>query len=93
MSPIGTSRRFAAPQNSVAIEGIADIGPGSPAPMTLGNMCANGVRTLVAWCLGRACNCLDLRSSVSIHRSAKRADKVSSARARKNRRREPAAVL
>jgi hypothetical protein len=27
-----------------------------PLPMTLGNMCANGVRTLAAWCLGRACN-------------------------------------
>jgi len=29
----------------------ADIGPGSPASMTLGNMRANGVRTLAAWCL------------------------------------------
>jgi hypothetical protein len=47
---------FAAPQNSVAIGGIADIGPGSPASMTLGNMHANGVRTLAAWCLGRGCN-------------------------------------
>src|SRR5665811_2491204 len=27
----GTSRQFAAPQNSVAIGAIADIGPGSPA--------------------------------------------------------------
>jgi hypothetical protein len=27
-----------------------------PAPMTLGNMRANGVRTLAAWCLGRGCN-------------------------------------
>jgi hypothetical protein len=26
-----------------------------PAPMTLGNMRANGVRTLAAWCLGRVC--------------------------------------
>jgi hypothetical protein len=25
-------------------------------PMTLGNMRANGVRTLAAWCLGRGCN-------------------------------------
>jgi hypothetical protein len=25
-----------------------------PVPMTLGNMLANGVRTLAAWCLGRA---------------------------------------
>jgi hypothetical protein len=24
--------------------------------MTLGNMRANGVRTLAAWCLGRSCN-------------------------------------
>jgi hypothetical protein len=24
--------------------------------MTLGNMRANGVRTLAAWCLGRGCN-------------------------------------
>jgi hypothetical protein len=24
-------------------------------PMTLGNMRANGVRTLAAWCLGRGC--------------------------------------
>ena len=27
-----------------------------PTPMTLGNMRANGVRTLAAWCLGRGCN-------------------------------------
>ena len=26
------------------------------APMTLGNMRANGVRTLAVWCLGRGCN-------------------------------------
>jgi hypothetical protein len=25
-------------------------------PMTLGNMRANGVRTLESWCLGRGCN-------------------------------------
>ena len=25
-------------------------------PITLGNMRANGVRTLAAWCLGRGCN-------------------------------------
>jgi hypothetical protein len=25
----------------------------NPTPMTLGNMRANGVRTLAAWCLGR----------------------------------------
>jgi hypothetical protein len=25
-------------------------------PMTLGNMRANGVRALAAWCLGRGCN-------------------------------------
>jgi hypothetical protein len=25
-------------------------------PMTLGNMRANGVRTLAAWCLGRGCD-------------------------------------
>jgi hypothetical protein len=25
-------------------------------PMVLGNMCANGVRMLAAWCLGRGCN-------------------------------------
>jgi hypothetical protein len=25
-------------------------------PMTLGNMRANGVRTLAAWCLSRGCN-------------------------------------
>jgi len=24
--------------------------------MTLGNMLANGVRTLAAWCLGRGCD-------------------------------------
>jgi hypothetical protein len=28
----------------------------NPTPMTLGNMRANGVRTLAAWCLGRGCN-------------------------------------
>ena len=36
-----------------------------PAPMTLGNMRANGVRTLAAWCLGRGCNhfrVLDVRA-------------------------------
>jgi hypothetical protein len=27
-----------------------------PAPMSLGNTRANGVRTLAAWCLGRGCN-------------------------------------
>jgi hypothetical protein len=26
------------------------------APMTLGNMRSNGVRTLAAWCLGRGCD-------------------------------------
>jgi hypothetical protein len=26
-------------------------------PMTLGNMRANGVRTLAVWCLGRGCAC------------------------------------
>ena len=31
---------------SVAIRGIADIGPRSPGSMTLGNMRANGVRAL-----------------------------------------------
>jgi len=30
--------------------------PSGSAPMTLGNMRANGVRTLAAWCLGRGCN-------------------------------------
>jgi len=29
--------------------------PSDPAPMTLGNMRANGVRTLAVWCLGRNC--------------------------------------
>ena len=28
----------------------------TPEPMTLGNMRANGVRTLAAWCLDRSCN-------------------------------------
>jgi hypothetical protein len=28
----------------------------NPGPMTLGNMRANGVRTLAAWCLGRGCD-------------------------------------
>src|SRR5450756_819998 len=32
--------------------------PHTPAPLTLGNMRANGVRTLAAWCLSRGCNCL-----------------------------------
>jgi hypothetical protein len=27
-----------------------------PAPMTPGNMRANGVHTLAAWCLGRGCD-------------------------------------
>jgi hypothetical protein len=27
-----------------------------PPAMTLGNMRANGVRTLAAWCLGRGCD-------------------------------------
>jgi hypothetical protein len=27
-----------------------------PEAMTVGNMRANGVRTLAAWCLGRGCN-------------------------------------
>src|SRR5450759_5529999 len=36
--------------NLSAIGVTADIGPGSPASMTLGNMRANGVRTLAAWC-------------------------------------------
>src|SRR5450631_2703697 len=49
-------RPFAAPQNLAAIGAIADIGPGSPASTTLGNMRANGVRTLAAWCLGHGCN-------------------------------------
>jgi hypothetical protein len=48
MSALGTSRHFAAPQNLVVIGGIADIRPGSPASMTLGNMRQNGVRTLAA---------------------------------------------
>jgi hypothetical protein len=26
------------------------------APMTLGNMRTNGLRTLATWCLGRGCN-------------------------------------
>jgi len=30
--------------------------PSGSAPMTLGNMRANAVRTLAAWCLGRGCN-------------------------------------
>ena len=30
--------------------------PSGSAPMTLGNMRANGVRTLAAWCHGRGCN-------------------------------------
>jgi hypothetical protein len=30
--------------------------PYKPAPMTLGNMRANGVRTLAAWCLSRDCD-------------------------------------
>jgi hypothetical protein len=29
--------------------------PYKPAPMTLGNMRANGVHTLSVWCLGRGC--------------------------------------
>jgi hypothetical protein len=28
----------------------------TPAPMTLGNMCANGVRSLAVWCAGRGCH-------------------------------------
>jgi hypothetical protein len=28
----------------------------NPNPMTHGNMRANGVRTLAAWCLGRGCD-------------------------------------
>ena len=28
----------------------------NPAPMTLFNMRASGVRTLAVWCLGRGCN-------------------------------------
>src|ERR1019366_5939813 len=39
-----------------AIRAIADIGPGSPASMPLGNMRVNGGRSLAAWCLGRGCN-------------------------------------
>ena len=30
--------------------------PSGSAPMTLGNMRTNAVRTLAAWCLGRGCN-------------------------------------
>jgi hypothetical protein len=37
-----------------AIGVLADIGPGSPAPMTLSNMRANGVWTLAAWCRASA---------------------------------------
>src|SRR5450830_594376 len=37
-------------RNNLSVIGLtADIGPGSPAPMTLGNMRENGVRTLAAW--------------------------------------------
>jgi len=37
---------------------VRGIGTGfeRPAPMTLGNMRANGVRTLAMWCLSRGCN-------------------------------------
>ena len=48
MAQSGHSRH----RNNLSVIGLtADIGPGSPASMTLGNMRANGVRTLAAWCL------------------------------------------
>src|SRR5450759_322046 len=50
--------------NLSAIGGIADIRPGSPASMTVGNMRANGVRTLAAWCRGVSAYAVDDRRTL-----------------------------